>query len=90
MTNPDVYPITYAFEQEMAPKVEEAEEGLFRAAAQSLFEVMAGNLGEYEHGSADIIDVYESRWPQRQQRVLLESYAEVCKDILLTFISVHS
>ena len=98
MTNPEVYPITYAFEEEYAMRVQLVP-GHLRQPVQALYEVMAGNIGEYEHGSADIEDVFEDLMPdphtyhyEDERRAAWEKcmkmYSAVCGDVLMSLISV--
>jgi predicted DCC family thiol-disulfide oxidoreductase YuxK len=74
MSNPQVYPITAAFEQwwvevkGLNPLPNEATERVYR--------IMASNIGEYEHGSVD--------WDGS-----IKDYVEVCKDLILTIWSVE-
>jgi hypothetical protein len=64
-TNADVYPITAAFEKEFKDLSKDA-------VYRKTFRVMVHNIGEYEHGSADL------------GGIKLREYVGVCKDILLT------
>jgi hypothetical protein len=73
-TNPDVYPITAAFEA-WATEHNVDDEPTNHSTIRNCFVVMAGNIGEYEHGSVD--------WDRP-----IDEYVAVCKDVLLTLVSV--
>lgn len=77
MTNPDVYPITAAFEKEFEQRASRYY------ATWEAFKAMAGNIGEYEHGSADVEDVFDG------EDINLNNYVAVCTDILNTMIAVQ-
>jgi hypothetical protein len=87
MTNPDVYPVTAAFEKEFEEKLEALRltGNLQYNHAYPVFRTMAENIGEYEHGSADVQDCI-GNWTD-DNKAAVQIYADVCRDVLTSFIS---
>lgn len=100
-TNRDVYPESAAFEDFwdtfVVPNFDETKGDhiVHQAIVSTLFSVMRSNLGEYEHGSADVEDVFEGIGEfnvdaeeedaqSKNWRILLRMYSAVCGDILLS------
>lgn len=104
MTNPDVYPVTAEFEQYTQAFLDNCDRTRVSETTlrngQRLRNIMAGTIGEYEHGTADVDVVFDEEvsdtnfddqdkpLPEHLRRKALKYYTEVCKDILLTVVSV--
>jgi|SRR5215469_2113776 len=96
MSNPDVYPITAAFEQEFEgrlPKYFRTPSGL--TSVQRLYEIIRETIGEYEHGTADVEDVFDdliddirhTTDPDEFHRATMKCYAAVASDLLMTILN---
>lgn len=107
MTNSDVYPVTAGFEQ----WYEAALDRLFTKDPQAkvpeglntAYEAVRTALGEYEHGSADVDQVFEGTdmaTTYREYRAsdlddrplyrqMLQIYANVCTDVILTMLNLE-
>jgi len=79
MTNPEVYPITAAFEEQFKAFMP-------TLALHRVFKAMAANIGEYEHGAVDVEDVV-GNWSD-DKKDLVRIYAEVCDDVLRTLAAL--
>lgn len=69
-TNRDVYPIAAAFEEIEVPDL-----------LKHVHQIMASNIGEYEHGE-DVSSVHAG--------LTLSMYAAVCVDVLEVLIAIES
>jgi hypothetical protein len=83
-TNPDVYPVTAEFEQQVQSRIRELP-GRFQQPVAAVFQVMAENIGEYEHGSADVEDTIGNWTDDNQEAVQI--YADVCFDVMLSWMA---
>jgi hypothetical protein len=100
-TDAQVYPVAAEFETNMQPHLDKLSFGR-RLRLQFVYNSMRENIGEYEHGTADVDDVFEGieglpgvprhdpddlDYDDRpDQARLLKVYAAVCEDLLLTII----
>lgn len=94
-SNPDVYPLTASFEDWWKGMDKRWYCGN-NAATKALFERCRDCIGEYEHGSADVEDVFDpdfnglveaalERDSVAYSKTMLKAYVAVCTDIILTF-----
>jgi hypothetical protein len=87
-SNPEVYPITRSFEDWWEEEMTVLRVPPASAALSELYRICRENIGEYEHGSADVEDLFDTAGlvTPESSAPLVRAYAEVCKDIILTFI----
>lgn len=89
-SNPEVYPVTAAFEKFAAEQTAglDPTHGLCRLSA-----IISEVIGEYEHGTADPETVFEevsgldlsgTGDDRERRRTCLELYAAVCRDVVLS------
>jgi hypothetical protein len=84
MSDPDVYPTTASFERTVTEYMRANPPKNDRDARtiQAVYRVMNSNIGEYEHGSVDVEDVFKDV----PMPSLLLAYRVVCEDVLQSLI----
>lgn len=85
-----MYPITTEFEKLQSTLLDPVVVKLapvVRVGVQDLFVNMMHDIGEYEHGSVDVDDVFEERsLAYVADRALVRMYANVCEDVLRSYL----
>lgn len=87
MTDPKVYPLTAAFEKFLEDRLKAQKPGV--RLISNIAEILKQTLGEYEHGTADAIDLMPPEFinlfinPDEGNDMALVIYKNVLEDVFL-------
>jgi hypothetical protein len=80
------YPVTDDFAEKVRAKLAEGEEGWDAPNVAHLAHVMNEYLGEYEHGSVDVLDLFDDlNWTPESNEQGLKVMSNVLFDLLEVF-----